>query len=381
MNARAPVRFLDGIDAIAPGAWNALAGDEPFLRHEFLAALEGTRCAAPATGWRAHHLVLGDPEAPEAVAPLYEKSHSWGEFVFDFAWARAFESRGIDYYPKLLAAVPFTPATGPRLLVRDGPGAPQRRVAVLEAIVAEAGARGRSSAHALFLDEPGREAAQAAGWLLRRDCHFQWRQKGYRDFEDFLASFSAEKRKKAKRERRRVAELGIRFEFRAGHALDAALLARVHALHADTFHRHGHVPYLSPECMARMAATMGESMQVLLAWKDDEVVATSVFFRSADSLYGRYWGASGDFNGLHFEACYYQGIEYCLRSGLARFEPGTQGEHKLARGFEPTFTWSAHWIGDRTLRAAIASYLAREAEAVGEYAEAAAQHVPYRAGP
>jgi hypothetical protein len=253
-------------------------------------------------------------------------------------------------------------------------------VALLGAIVAEAGVRGRSSAHALFLDEPGREAAQAAGWLLRRDCHFQWRQKGYRDFEDFLGSFSAEKRKKAKRERRRVAEQGIHFEFRAGHALDAALLARVHALHADTFHRHGHVPYLSLECMARMAATMGEAMQVALAWKDDTLVATSVFFRSADTLYGRYWGAAGDFNSLHFEACYYQGIEYCLRTGLARFEPGTQGEHKLARGFEPTFTWSAHWIADRALRAAIANYLAREAEAVGEYAELAAQHVPFRAG-
>ncbi|MFM2287877.1 MAG: hypothetical protein RL684_1020 [Pseudomonadota bacterium] len=381
MKARAPLRFLDGIDAIPAGAWNALAGDEPFLRHEFLAALESTGCVAPATGWSAHHIVIGDPTAPEAVAPLYEKSHSWGEFVFDFAWARAFEARGIAYYPKLLAAVPFTPATGPRLLVRAGPGAEQRRAALLDAIVAEAVVRGRSSAHALFLDEPGREAAQAAGWLLRRDCHFQWRQKGYRDFEDFLASFSAEKRKKAKRERRRVAEQGIRFEFRAAHALGATLLARVHALHADTFHRHGHVPYLSPECMARMAATMGESMQVALAWKDDEVVATSVFFRSADTLYGRYWGAAGDYNSLHFEACYYQGIEYCLRAGLARFEPGTQGEHKLARGFEPAFTWSAHWIADRTLRAAIAAYLQREAEAVGEYAQQAAQHVPFRAGP
>jgi uncharacterized protein len=371
--------FLEGMGAIDAGAWNALAGDEPFLRHEFLAALEQCGCATPATGWSAHHLVMGDPAAPRLVAPLYEKSHSWGEFVFDFAWAKAFEQRGIAYYPKLLLALPFTPATGPRLLCGEGPDAPALRHAALEAVRSEAVARGRSTAHALFIDEPARAAAAEAGWLLRRDCHFQWRQRGYRDFEDFLATFSSEKRKKARRERRRIEEQGIRFEFRPAHTLDEALLTRVYALHADTFNRHGHVPYLNRACLARLAATMGDAMQVALARKDHEVVAAAVFFCSRDTLYGRYWGAAGDYHSLHFEACYYQGIEYCLRAGLTRFEPGTQGEHKLARGFEPAITWSAHWIGDRALRAAVAAYLQREAEAIEGYAAEAARHTPFRA--
>jgi uncharacterized protein len=379
MKSAPAASFLEGMAAIDAGTWNALAGDEPFLRHEFLAALEQCGCATPETGWCAHHLVLGDPAAPRLVAPLYEKSHSWGEFVFDFAWAKAFEQRGIAYYPKMLLALPFTPATGPRLLCAEGPDAAGLRHAALDAVRTEAVARGRSTAHALFIDEPARAAAAEAGWLLRRDCHFQWRQRGYRDFDDFLATFSSEKRKKARRERRRIEEQGIRFEFRPAHTLDEALLARVYSLHADTFNRHGHVPYLNRACLARLAATMGDAMQVALAHKDHEVVATAVFFRSHDTLYGRYWGAAGDYHSLHFEACYYQGIEYCLRAGLTRFEPGTQGEHKLARGFEPAITWSAHWIGDRALRAAVAAYLQREAEAVVGYAAEAARHTPFRA--
>jgi hypothetical protein len=379
MDSAPAASFLAGIAAVDPAAWNALAGDEPFLRHEFLAALEQTGCATPATGWSPHHLVLGERAAPLLLAPLYEKSHSWGEFVFDFAWARAFESRGLAYYPKLLLAVPFTPATGPRLLCAPGPGAGQLRAQALAALRAEALARDRSSAHALFIDEPMRAAAAEAGWLLRQDCHFQWRQRGYRDFEDFLAGFSSEKRKKAKRERRRIAEQGIHFEFRPAHTLDEPLLARVYALHADTFSRHGHHPYLTRAALARLAATMGDAMQVALARKQREVVAMAVFFRSSDTLYGRYWGSAGDYHSLHFETCYYQGIEYCLRAGLTRFEPGTQGEHKLARGFEPAITWSAHWIADAALRRAIATYLAREAEAVADYAASAARHTPFRA--
>jgi predicted N-acyltransferase len=379
MSSAPTAHFLAGIGAIGAQPWNALAGDEPFLRHEFLAALETTGCAAAATGWSPHHLVLGDLAAPKLVAPLYEKSHSWGEFVFDFAWARAFEARGIAYYPKLLLAVPFTPATGPRLLCAPGAEADALRQQALAVLLREAAARGRSTAHALFIDEPMRAAAVEAGWLLRQDCHFQWRQRGYRDFEDFLAGFSSEKRKKARRERRRIAEQGIHFEFRAAHTLGLQLLARVYALHADTFRRHGHQPYLTPEAFAQLAATMGDAMQVALARQEHEVVAMAVFFRSRDTLYGRYWGAAGDHHSLHFETCYYQGIEYCLRAGLSRFEPGTQGEHKLARGFEPAITWSAHWIADRTLRRAIADYLQREAVAIADYAASAALHTPFRA--
>jgi uncharacterized protein len=373
--------FHPGMASLDAQAWNRLAGDYPFLRHEFLAALEDTGCVGAATGWTPRHLCIGPPDNPRVVAPVYEKAHSWGEFVFDFAWARAWESRGRDYYPKLLLAVPFTPATGPRILgAVDAPDAGQSaQLAALAAVEADARARGRSSAHALFIDEPLRVAAAEAGWLLRRDCHFQWRNRGYADFDEFLGTFSADKRKKARRERRRIAEQGIEFETRSGAALDAATLRRIDELQASTFRRHGHLPYLNLKFFQRVAAALGDAFVAVLARRQGEIVAMALFFRSSDTLYGRYWGTSADFHSLHFECCYYQGIEYCIGHGLQRFEPGTQGEHKLARGFEPTLTWSAHWLADRDLRSAVARYLGREAQAVNAYADAAARHTPFRA--
>jgi len=381
MTPAAPLSFHAGMADFDAAAWNVLAGDYPFLRHEFLAALEASGCVTPATGWTPRHLRLGEAAQPLALAPLYEKSHSWGEFVFDFAWARAWEGRGMAYYPKLLLAIPFTPATGPRLLCAgaDQPAGDAHRQAVLRGLEQDAQRRGRSSVHALFIDEALRAAAQEAGWLLRRDCHFLWQNRAYGDFEDFLASFSADKRKKVRRERRRIAEQGIEFTTRTGSELDAATLRRLHDLHAATFVRHGHLPYLNAEFFHRIAATMGDAFVAVLALLAGQIVATALYFRSGSALYGRYWGAVGDFHSLHFEACYYQGIDYCIRHGLQRFEPGTQGEHKLARGFEPVFTWSAHWLADRTLRAAVARYLEREAAAVTEYADAAARHTPFRA--
>jgi predicted N-acyltransferase len=375
----APPSFHAGLAQLDATAWNRLAGDYPFLRYEFLAALEQTDCVGGATGWTPRHLCMGTPTAPRALAPMYEKAHSWGEFVFDFAWARAWEESGHEYYTNLLVAVPFTPATGPRILCADGADGDADRLAALAAIEADARAHGWSSAHALFIDEPLRAAASEAGWLLRRDCHFQWRNRGYADFEDFLATFSADKRKKARRERRRIAEQGIEFEIRGGATLEEATLRRIDALQASTFLRHGHLPYLNFEFFRRVAAALGDDFVAVLARRGGDLVATALYFRSRDTLYGRYWGASGDFHSLHFEACYYQGIEYCIRNGLQRFEPGTQGEHKLARGFEPTITWSAHWLADRDLRGAVARYLRREAEAVNAYAESAALHTPFRA--
>jgi predicted N-acyltransferase len=381
MIASAPLSFHAGMAHFDAAAWNALAGDYPFLRHEFLAALETSGCVAPATGWTPRHVLLGEAAQPLALGPLYEKSHSWGEFVFDFAWARAWEGRGKAYYPKLLLAIPFTPATGPRLLCAgaDEPAGAARRLAVLRGLEQDAQRRGRSSVHALFIDDALRLAAVEAGWLLRRDCHFQWRNRAYGDFEDFLATFSADKRKKVRRERRRIAEQGIAFVTRSGSELDGATLERLHDLHAATFLRHGHLPYLNAAFFRQVAAALGDAFVALIAEREREIVAAALYFRSGSTLYGRYWGAAGEFHSLHFEACYYQGIDYCIRHGLQRFEPGTQGEHKLARGFEPVFTWSAHWLADRTLRTAVARYLEREAAAVTEYADAAARHTPFRA--
>jgi len=372
-------RVLSGIDDIAPAAWNSIGSDYPFLRHEFLYALESTGCAVPATGWTPCHVTLYDGTQLVAATPVYVKSHSWGEFVFDFAWARAWESRGLSYYPKLVMAVPFTPATGPRMLLHPAYDAVRLQHLLLQAVTGLAAVRNLSSIHALFIDEPLRAATSGAGWLTRTDCHFQWHNRGYRDFDDFLATFAADKRKKTRRERRRVSEQGIEFETLTGRMLDERLLAQIHAFHAATFIRHGHLPYLSLDCLGAMAAGLGDSLIIKLARRHGAAIAAALFFRSATTLYGRYWGADAEYHSLHFEACYYQGIELCIAMGLQHFEPGTQGEHKLARGFEPAITWSAHWVGDAALRSAVAAYLRRERAAIADYAATAAQHLPFRA--
>jgi predicted N-acyltransferase len=371
-------RLINRVAELPAAEWNALAGQYPFLRHEFLAAIEDSGCASARSGWRPQHLLLIDQHGLAAAAPLYQKEHSWGEFVFDFAWARAAEQAGMAYYPKLVCAVPFTPATGPRLLCRaDLPPAPLRR-ALLRAMREYLGAAQLSSVHALFLDEPARAACEQDGWLLRRDCHFQWHNRGYRDFDDFLDGFSADKRKKVRRERRRVLEQGIEFQTLQGDQLSEAMIERVFRLHEITFIRHGHTPYLNRAFFSRIARTLPSAFFVKLAMREGEAVAAAVFFRSADTLYGRYWGADADYHSLHFEACYYQGIDYCIAHGLSRFEPGTQGEHKIARGFEPALTWSAHWIADVPLRRAIGAYLAREGQAIDAYASEADAHAPFR---
>ena len=310
--------------------------------------------------------------------PAFAKSHSYGEFVFDFAWAQAYARFGSRYYPKLTVAVPFTPATGPRLLVRSDLDRVATGLRLLQELETYATSHSLSSVHALFLDEPSHEACGQAGWLIRRDCQFHWRNQGYPSFDAYLETFTAEKRKKARRERRRVAEAGISFRTLMGDELDEPTLDRIYAFHRDTFLRHGHEPYLTRPFFSEAARSMGESLMVKLAFHRHTPVAAAIFFWCPDALFGRYWGASEQYNGLHFEACYHQGIEFCIERGVSRFEPGTQGEHKVSRGFEPTLTWSAHYIANRRFREAIGDYLAREGQSVDAYAEEIAAHVPYR---
>jgi uncharacterized protein len=367
------------IDALARREWNALAGTHiPFLRHEFLAALEHTHCVGASTGWEPRYFTLSDSEGLAAAVPAYLKLHSYGEFVFDFAWAQAYARAGGNYYPKLTIAVPFTPATGPRWLLRPGAD-PALARRLLQEVQRHASEREYSSVHALFLDEAARTLCAKSGWLMRRDCQFHWTNRGYGSFEEYLATFTAEKRKKVRRERRRVTEGGIRFETRFGADLDKRLLDQVYALHRDTFWRHGHEPYLTRDFFGEIAETLGDALMVKLAMRGRAPVAAAVFFWSPDALFGRYWGAATDFHSLHFETCYHQGIEFCIERGIPRFEPGTQGEHKVSRGFEPAITWSAHFIRDARFRAAIGDYLKREGESVEEYAQAVQSHVPYRA--
>lgn len=370
---------LSGASQIAASEWRRLAtGGNPFLRHEFLAGLEATGCVGAGTGWQPAFVTLQDAAGLAAAAPVYLKQHSYGEFVFDFSWAQAYARAGQLYYPKLIVAVPFTPATGPRLLVREGLDVPTWQARLRAAIEARAEALGVSSVHALFPPAAEQEALRAAGWLGRQDCQFHWRNAGYGSFEDFLATFSHDKRKKARRERRRVAESGITFETRTGLDVDEHELVRAFELHRETFHRHGHEPYLNLGFFRHAARALGEGFVLKLARRESQIVAVAVFFQGGGTLYGRYWGAGEDFHSLHFETCYHQGVEFCIERGLERFEPGTQGEHKVSRGFEPTITHSAHHVLDPRFRAAIAEYLRRETRAVGEYASAVQQHVPYR---
>jgi uncharacterized protein len=376
-------RFLDSIAQIDAASWNALAGgSQPFLRHEFLLAMEESGCASTRTGWDPKHVLIEDADGvPVAAMPLYRKSHSRGEFVFDFSWAGAYAEHGLRYYPKLLTAVPFTPVCGPRVLL--GPKADPKTVTTkLTRAIVDYASRGQlSSWHVLFPTGDTAADLDRAGLILRRDCQFHWYNQGYGSFDAFLATFTAEKRKKAKRERRRVAEAGIEFDTRHGGDMSPSLWRTVYAFYADTFHRHGHEPYLNLDFFRRIAAAMPSSLMLKIARIGAEPIAVAIFFVGSEALYGRYWGAGGNFHSLHFEACYYQGIEYCIEKGLQRFEPGTQGEHKVPRGFVPTLTHSAHYIADPRFAAAIRDYARREARGVDTYAAAVNEHVPYHRTP
>jgi uncharacterized protein len=370
------------IDELNAREWNALGGDRnPFLRHEFFAALEHTDCIGNDTGWDPCYFTLQDSTGLAAAVPAFRKSHSYGEFVFDFAWAQAYSRLGSRYYPKLTVAVPFTPATGPRLLVRADLDQQAMAKKLLSHIESYTTSHSISSVHALFLDEPSHTALEQAGWLIRRDCQFHWTNHEYPSFDAYLETFTAMKRKKAKRERRRVAEAGIVFETRLGPELDEHTLDYVYAFVRDTFLRHGHEPYVTRAFFSEVVRTMGDAFMVKLAVHNGTPVAAAIFFWSKDTLFGRYWGCSNDYHSLHFEACYHQGIEFCIEQGIARFDPGAQGDHKVSRGFEPTLTWSAHYIVNRRFREAIEDYLVREGASVDAYAEEVQNHVPFKQTP
>jgi uncharacterized protein len=373
-------RLLRSIAEVEASEWNALVGSaaQPFLRHEFLLSLEEAGCTTAKTGWMPEHVIARDAEGRLVGAvPLYRKSHSRGEFVFDFSWANAYAQHGLRYYPKLISAVPFTPVSGPRLLLSPALDAQAARAALIRAVAEHARGERLSSWHVLFPTEAELADLTGGGLIARRDCQFHWFNRGYESFDAFLATFTAEKRKKAKRERRRVAEAGIVFDTRSGADMDDALWHTVYEFYADTFYRHGHEPYLNLKFFKLIGARMPERLMLKIARHGATPIALAIFFVGDDALYGRYWGAGGNYHSLHFETCYYQGIEYCIEKGLSRFEPGTQGEHKVPRGFVPALTSSAHYIADERFAAAIREFAAREAHGVDAYAAAVNEHVPY----
>jgi predicted N-acyltransferase len=369
------VRVLKRLADIAPSAWDALHdGRNPFVTHAFLSGLEQHGCLRAGWGWTPQHLTLWDGDALVAAAPGYLKANSHGEFVFDHAWAHAYARYGRGYFPKWLGAVPYSPVTGPRLLARDD----AVRRTLVAAIAAHARTTTLSSAHVNF-HELHEEAAFDADWLPRIDVQYHWRNDaGWRDFDEFLAAMDHKHRKNIRQERARVQRSGVMFRTIRGADASGADLAAMHGFYLQTFAEYGNSPALTLEFFRDLADAMRRELVLFFAELAGETIAGALCLRGGDTLYGRYWGATRQLPGLHFETCYYQGIDYCLREGLRVFEPGAQGEHKIARGFLPAFVRSRHWIADPAFAAALRAWCMEEAESVRSYAAMLATHSPFR---
>lgn len=367
-----------GIDEVSADAWNRLVGERnPFLRHEFLAALEHNGCLEP-YGWKPMHLAVRRDGRLVGASPLYLKDNSYGELVFDHSWAAAYQRHGLDYYPKLVSAVPYTPVTGPRLLAAPGEDRAAVAASLIGGAISLANRLKLSSVHWLFPDEADQRLAAAQGLLQRIDTQFHWHNPGYRDFDHFLQQLSASKRKKIRRERRRVQEAGVQLETRSGADMSAELWVELHRLYSSTFDRKSGWPTLSLGFFEEIGRTLPDQVVILFARQRGRIVAATYNMRGSDTFFGRHWGCDEDFHSLHFEACYYQPLDYCIEHRLTHCEAGAQGEHKLSRGFLPVTTRSAHWIADPEFRRAIADYLRHETRALDDYRKTLNEHSPYR---
>jgi len=362
------VSFPEGVSAIEPRAWDALVSpDDPFAEHGFLAALERSASVGRGTGWMPRFVLVEDADGPVGAAPTYLKSHSYGEFVFDWAWAGGAERSGLRYYPKLVVAIPFTPVTGSRLLVRPGADPQLVRTALVQGLDALADETRASSIHVLFCPTDESRFLESAGYLSRLGMQFHWNNRSptpYQDFEDFLGAFRSRNRKQVRRERALAAGHGLSIQTKEGPALTDAeweALERFYLANAD---KHGSECYLTPAFFREIRATFAHRVVASFAYRGETLVAGTLDFERGQHLYGRYWGAIEELDMLHFELCYYQLIERAVRRGYTRFEAGAQGEHKLKRGLDPAPTYSAHWIRHPGLRGAIERFCAAEAHAV-----------------
>ena len=368
-------RFLPSLADVRARDWDALHdGRNPFVSHAFLHGLESQGCLRRDWGWIPHHVTLWEGDTLVAAAPGYLKDNSHGEFVFDHAWAHAYARYGLDYYPKWLCAVPYSPVTGPRLLAQDA----AHRKALLTAVRDEVLRLGLSSAHVNFHAED-EDDAFASDWLPRIDVQYHWRNPGHwRDFDGFLADFDHKHRKNIRQERAKVQRAGVVIRTVHGDEATAADLEAMFGFYLRTFQDYGNSPALTLPFLQHLAQTMPRQLVMFLADHDDRTIAGALCLRGHDTLYGRYWGAEAPLPGLHFETCYYQGIAYCLREGLARFEPGAQGEHKIARGFLPAWVRSRHWIADPEFAGALAHWCDEESQAVRRYARTLQSHSPFK---
>jgi uncharacterized protein len=384
------IRVLSSPAELQPQAWNQLlasqASPTPFLRHEYLLAMDQSRSATPKTGWTPRFLTLWRRDELHAACALYLKDHSYGEYVFDWAWANAYEQHGLAYYPKALIAPPFTPVPGSRLLARDACA----REALVEAVLAWCRAEKLSSLHLLFASEEDVSACEAAGMMLRHGVQFHWQNLGWPDFDTFLASLSQEKRKKIRQERRKVAEAGVTFRSSEGRAIERADWDFFYRCYERTYYEHGNAPYLTRDFFRRMAHEMPENWLLFIAERAGARVACSLIALGTEPdghghgknvAYGRYWGALERVDCLHFEACYYQPLQWCIEHGYARFEGGAQGEHKMARALLPVKTTSAHWLAHPAFADAVEQFLRREGDGIGNYLEHLEKRSPFRQPP
>ncbi len=373
---QAGIRIIHSLSAVEPDEWDTLVaacgGDHPVLRHAFLHALHESGCASEATGWQPHFLTLWRAGRLAGALPLYLKSHSYGEYVFDWAWADAYQRAGLDYYPKLLSAVPFSPITGPRLIAPDKAS----REALASAALQLAGQT--SSLHVLF--PPAAEAAElkSAGMMLRQGVQFHWINEGYADFEAFLGTLSSAKRKKIRQERRKVADTGVQWQRLVGADIRDEHWQFFVRCYNNTYRAHHSSPYLNLDFFGRLGRDMPENLLLVIASLDGQPIACSLNLFSPTTLYGRYWGCVAHVPLLHFEACYYQTLEFCIERGIGLFEGGAQGEHKLARGFRPVQTSSAHWLRHPAFSDAVERFLERESSGIENYMDELTDRMPFR---
>lgn len=369
------------INEIASEKWNQLAGtNAPFLQHAFLKALEDSGTVSPETGWIPRHLKIEQSGEIIALMPLYLKEHSQGEYVFDHGWANAYQRNGLNYYPKWLTAIPFTPCQSKRILIKDGVDKKVIYTSILDFFQQQSADNNSATWHCLFSEPEEQQLLKELGLQIREDVQFKWFNRDYRDFDDYLGQFSARKRKNIKRERRRVQDLKIELIQLPGTEVSEAQWRVFFEFYLMTYQKHGMSAYLNLPFFQQLAESMGNQLLLTLAIKENRYVGAALSLVGSDALYGRYWGCYEEYNNLHFETCYYQGIEYCIKNKLALFDSGAQGEHKISRGFEPVITSSAHWIKEPRFAKAIGDFVNAEKEHVNAYQEVATQRLPFKKG-
>jgi len=371
------IRVIDRIDRVVADDWNRLdTSGNPFVRHEFLQALEQSGCVQAKTGWYPQHLLLEQDGDLVAAAPVYLKSHSYGEYVFDWAWADAYQRAGLNYYPKLVAAVPFSPVSGPRILTPTL--TPDIVATMADAARALATDTGASSMHWLFTDRETTQALCGHGYLQRSGYQYHWSNAGYDSFDQFLGDFSSDKRKKVRRERRLVREQGVRMEVVEGTQLTGEHWRRFYEFYKSTIFNHGAIAYLNLDFFLDIGHHLADNIVMVQAWQGEHCIAAALNLKGDDALFGRYWGSDRHIDHLHFETCYYSAIEYCIDKGIARFEAGAQGGHKLSRGFLPTPTYSAHWLQHAEFSDAVERYLLQEQNGVEFQVQELNERTPFK---